>query len=172
MAMISCQLGVGEVKLIFDKLLFLLAVTRVIIANKHSIIILIVSARECPHATSSHLISLSSRYTRNLVDAGNGRFNLMILCWNEGQSSTIHDHSDSHCFMKMLSGGLTEIKYSWPQDTIISNLEPKCDIGNSSCYQIENEEFEKELQEISRTTMHMNDVCYINGKFWHFYLSH
>lgn len=24
------------------------------------------------------------RYTRNLVDQGNGKFNLMILCWGEG----------------------------------------------------------------------------------------
>lgn len=50
--MISCQLGVGEVELMFDKLLFLLAVTSVIIANKHSIIILFMSE------TSSHRISL------------------------------------------------------------------------------------------------------------------
>jgi len=25
------------------------------------------------------------RYTRNLVDDGNGKFNLMILCWGPGQ---------------------------------------------------------------------------------------
>jgi hypothetical protein len=25
------------------------------------------------------------RYTRNLVDDGNGRFNLLILCWGPGQ---------------------------------------------------------------------------------------
>lgn len=89
----------------------------------------------------------------------------MILCWNEGQSSTIHDHADSHCFMKVLKGGLTEIKYSWPQQqpdsALISNLEPKCvSVGN---YQNESGEYEKELEEISRSTMNSNDVCYING---------
>ena len=25
------------------------------------------------------------RYTRNLVDAGNGKFNLMVLCWSQDQ---------------------------------------------------------------------------------------
>jgi cysteine dioxygenase len=108
---------------------------------------------------------LNVRYTRNLVDAGNDRFNLMILCWNEGQSSTIHDHSDSHCFMKVLKGGLTEVKYSWPQQqsesALISSLEPQCaDIG---AYQNDNGEYERELQEISRSTLNTNEVCYING---------
>lgn len=66
--------------------------------------------------------------------------------------------------MKVLKGGLSEIKYSWPQvqseSDLISNLEPKC----ASNYQNEDGEFEKELEEISRSTMNENDVCYINGK--------
>lgn len=88
------------------------------------------------------------RYTRNLVDAGNDKFNLMILCWNEGQSSTIHDHADSHCFLKVLKGSLNEVKYKFPNETENSD----------DC--IENEH--SELEEISRSTVHTNDVCYIN----------
>lgn len=56
------------------------------------------------------------RYTRNLVDEGNGKFNLMLLCWGEGHGSSIHDHSDSHCFMKLLQGQLKETLFSWPDD--------------------------------------------------------
>ncbi|XP_071824966.1 cysteine dioxygenase type 1-like [Apostichopus japonicus] len=55
------------------------------------------------------------RYTRNLVDEGNGKFNLMLLCWGESQGSSIHSHSDAHCFMKMLDGTLTETLYHWPE---------------------------------------------------------
>ncbi|XP_068617205.1 cysteine dioxygenase type 1 [Brachionichthys hirsutus] len=55
------------------------------------------------------------RYTRNLVDEGNGKFNLMILCWGEGHGSSIHDHTDSHCFMKLLQGQLTETLFDWPE---------------------------------------------------------
>uniref|UniRef100_A0A8C6WXB3 Cysteine dioxygenase n=1 Tax=Neogobius melanostomus TaxID=47308 RepID=A0A8C6WXB3_9GOBI len=54
------------------------------------------------------------RYTRNLVDQGNGKFNLMILCWGEGHGSSIHDHTDSHCFMKLLQGQLKETLFEWP----------------------------------------------------------
>lgn len=67
--------------------------------------------------------------------------------------------------MKVLKGSLTEVKYSWPEEqpdsALISNLEPKCvSVVN---YSNENDEFEKELEEISRSTMNSNDVCYING---------
>ncbi|XP_076005536.1 cysteine dioxygenase type 1 [Genypterus blacodes] len=54
------------------------------------------------------------RYTRNLVDEGNGKFNLMILCWGEGHGSSIHDHADAHCFMKLLQGQLKETLFEWP----------------------------------------------------------
>jgi len=54
------------------------------------------------------------RYTRNLVDTGNGKFNLIALCWGEGNGSSIHDHMNSHCFMKILQGELVETKFSWP----------------------------------------------------------
>lgn len=54
------------------------------------------------------------RYTRNLVDDGNGKYNVMLLCWNEGQASSIHDHAGSHCFMKILDGTLCETLYDPP----------------------------------------------------------
>jgi len=56
------------------------------------------------------------RYTRNLVDEGNGKFNLMLLCWNESQGSSIHDHTDAHCFVKILDGNLTESLFDWPKN--------------------------------------------------------
>ncbi|KAJ1992524.1 hypothetical protein H4R33_000980 [Dimargaris cristalligena] len=55
------------------------------------------------------------KYTRNLVDDGNGQFNLLILAWGPGQKSPIHDHARSHCVMKVLDGSLIETQYHWPQ---------------------------------------------------------
>ncbi|GMT35571.1 hypothetical protein PFISCL1PPCAC_26868 [Pristionchus fissidentatus] len=55
-----------------------------------------------------------NKYTRNLVDVGNGKYNLMILCWPEGVGSSIHDHTDAHCFVKVLAGRLLETKFEWP----------------------------------------------------------
>lgn len=81
------------------------------------------------------------RYTRNLVDSGNGKFNLMILCWSESQGSCIHDHSDAHCFMKVLQGELTEVRFGWPSSS---------------------SEQEGELQSTGNGSLKLNDVCYIN----------
>ncbi|KAF7278583.1 hypothetical protein GWI33_008202 [Rhynchophorus ferrugineus] len=39
------------------------------------------------------------RYTRNLVDDGNGKYNLMALCWGEGHG-----------------GSLEEVRYAWPKE--------------------------------------------------------
>ncbi|XP_031835963.1 cysteine dioxygenase type 1 [Nomia melanderi] len=86
------------------------------------------------------------RYTRNLVDEGNGRFNLMVLCWGEGHGSAIHDHADAHCIMKILQGELCETRYAWPS---------KAGVNNES-----NEP--EELKELDRTTLDVNEICYIN----------
>ena len=51
------------------------------------------------------------------MDAGNDQFNLMLLCWGEGHGSAIHDHADSHCFVKMLYGELTESVFEWPNES-------------------------------------------------------
>jgi cysteine dioxygenase len=63
---------------------------------------------------SKYALFDQSKYTRNLVDAGNGHYNLIVLCWGPGQSSPIHDHANSHCIFKILDGELTETKYGFP----------------------------------------------------------
>ncbi|XP_076059200.1 cysteine dioxygenase type 1 [Oratosquilla oratoria] len=78
------------------------------------------------------------KYTRNLVDEGNGKFNLMLLVWGPSHTSTIHDHADAHCFMKMLDGTLQEVRFQWPSDE------------------------ESEMVESGRTVLKKNEVCYIN----------
>lgn len=58
----------------------------------------------------------SSRgYTRNLVDEGNGKSNLLVLVWSPGKGSPIHDHGNAHCLMKILRGNLTETRYEFPE---------------------------------------------------------
>lgn len=41
-----------------------------------------------------------NRYKRNLVDEDEN-YNIMILGWGPNIKSCIHDHSGSHCFMKV-----------------------------------------------------------------------
>jgi cysteine dioxygenase len=57
------------------------------------------------------LADLSRNYTRNLVDNGNGKSNVLVVVWNPGRGSPIHDHANAHCVMKILKGSLTETLY-------------------------------------------------------------
>ena len=84
------------------------------------------------------------RYTRNLVDEGNGKYNLIVLCWGEGQGSPVHDHANSHCFMKILGGNLKETQFEWPRNG-----------------QLGAEEMTP-LTEKARQVYSTNDVTYIN----------
>ena len=56
--------------------------------------------------------------------------------------SGIHDHSDAHCFMKLLDGEIQETLYGWPKDGVDNE---KMDPVKVNCYQ-------------------KNQVAYINGK--------
>ncbi|KAM4056754.1 cysteine dioxygenase type I domain-containing protein [Hirsutella rhossiliensis] len=58
----------------------------------------------------------SRGYTRNLVDEGNGKSNLLVLVWSPGKGSPIHDHGNAHCLMKILRGNITETRYAFPED--------------------------------------------------------
>jgi len=59
-------------------------------------------------------------YTRNLVDGGNGKYNLLLLVWRPGEGSRVHDHT-KHCCMKILKGRLRETLFSWPDQDLISH---------------------------------------------------
>lgn len=97
------------------------------------------------------------------MDAGNDKFNLMILCWGEGHGSAIHDHADAHCFMKMLDGELCEVRYAWPDSKGSDSGSSSPTIGSINDEEPEIEYVGNELQELSRTTMEKDGVVYING---------
>ncbi|KAI0484645.1 RmlC-like cupin domain-containing protein [Xylariaceae sp. FL0804] len=64
-------------------------------------------------------------YTRNLVDEGNGKANLLVLVWSPGKGSPIHDHGNAHCLMKILRGNLTETRYDAPDVQVPAPMEVK-----------------------------------------------
>jgi cysteine dioxygenase len=114
----------------------------------------------------------SFRYTRNLVDIGNGKYNLMILCWGPGMGSrwrgedgiemdskvfsfsSIHDHTDAHCFVKVLEGSLLETRFAWPKGGADQQQQqPK-----------EEQEEEQPMIETGSELYDLNGVTYISGK--------
>ncbi len=57
--------------------------------------------------------------------------------------SCVHDHADSHCFMKVLGGGLKETQFHWPDK--------------------EENDKKKPLREKGFKSYPTNGVTYING---------
>ena len=51
-------------------------------------------------------------YRRNLV-AESPWFNVLVLCWKSGQRSPIHDHAQSVCAFKVLTGVCSETSYAF-----------------------------------------------------------
>ncbi len=52
------------------------------------------------------------QYMRNLVRAGDW-YNIVVLCWKNGQRSPIHDHVGSSCAVRVLRGVATETLFSF-----------------------------------------------------------
>ncbi|KAI9305474.1 cysteine dioxygenase type I family protein [Cunninghamella echinulata] len=108
----------------------------------------------------------SRPYTRNLVDDGNGKFNLMILAWSEERYSPIHDHAGSHCIMKILDGNLQETLYDYPNKLIEDHSNTDIDItaNNTVKNHIEMDPSKNLLHVSKNTVLHKNQVAYVHDK--------
>ncbi|KAF0704761.1 Aste57867_7262 [Aphanomyces stellatus] len=53
----------------------------------------------------------SRNYTRNLISTDNESYALMLLCWNKGKYSPIHDHPSDGCWVRHVQGTLNEVRY-------------------------------------------------------------
>jgi len=61
------------------------------------------------------------RYARNLVHKTE-QFEIMVMCWNAGQRSSIHDHAGSLGGLKILQGELTESLFDKAPNGMIRSL--------------------------------------------------
>lgn len=52
----------------------------------------------------------SECYTRNYV-VRKRTFEILVLCWQPGQGSPIHNHAHQGCLLKVLQGSLTETRF-------------------------------------------------------------
>lgn len=97
-----------------------------------------------------------NRYTRNLIDDGNGQYNLLLLCWGPGQASPIHDHAGSHCLLKVMDGELSATLYDWPQQQHHHDQQ--------SQNQKQKQPDIDSLHVKSSKLMHVNEVDYMHDK--------
>lgn len=105
------------------------------------------------------LADFTRNYTRNLVDEGNGKSNLLILVWNPGKGSLIHDHANAHCVMKILKGSLRETLYTPPP----SQTAREGSLNSSPIPVVATDSLRSPTMPIQTrsTTYHTNEVTYI-----------
>ncbi len=64
-----------------------------------------------PRELAPHVRFSPRGYVRNLVRAGPW-YDLLVLCWENGQRSPIHDHVGSSCAVRVLQGVMTETAFA------------------------------------------------------------
>lgn len=67
-------------------------------------------------------------YTRNCI-AETEHYQLILLGWNTGQSTLIHDHDGQAGWIKVIEGGVQEDLYTYP----IANEKPKL-VRTAQCF--------------------------------------
>jgi len=55
-------------------------------------------------------------YTRNLIHTDHKNYTLLLLCWGAGRESKIHDHPCQGCFVRTISGCISESIYRVTED--------------------------------------------------------
>lgn len=74
-----------------------------------------------PEEIKTHALFSERKYARNLVHKTD-RFEIMIMCWNSGQRSSIHDHAGSLGGLRILSGELSESLFEKAPNGMIKSL--------------------------------------------------
>lgn len=63
-------------------------------------------------------IDEKKNYTRNLIATDNETFTLLLLCWNPGKYSPIHDHPCNGCWMRVCQGEVNEVRFKKMHDIL------------------------------------------------------
>ena len=63
-----------------------------------------------PDTLAPYLVFDRQHYTRNLIDK-TGWYELLAICWEPGQSSSIHNHHEQNCWMAAPIGRLVSQNY-------------------------------------------------------------
>lgn len=66
---------------------------------------------DAPELKDYALSDSCKNYTRNLVATDNETYTLLLLCWNPGKQSPIHDHPCDGCWVRVVEGSVKETQY-------------------------------------------------------------
>lgn len=74
-----------------------------------------------PSALAPFLQWDPERYTRHLVYREE-LFQILVLCWNPGQATPVHDHADQKCWMAIERGRLEIADFAWNRRAPLDEL--------------------------------------------------
>ena len=84
----------------------------------------------------------------------------MILCWAPGAQSAIHDHSNSHCLLKVLDGDVEESLYDWPEQDAPAVSNPEARQGRRDSIM----DSKPGIQMIKQSVFEKDQVTYMHDK--------
>ncbi|MFT4736398.1 MAG: cysteine dioxygenase [Cyclobacteriaceae bacterium] len=91
-------------------------------------------------------------YTRNCI-VENEKFELILICWEKGQNTPIHDHAGEECWVKIIQGEFKETIYkvdaAGTVDTVKSSISKVGDcsymVDFMGCHRLENTHNQKSM---------------------------
>lgn len=72
-------------------------------------------------------------YTRNCI-ADTEKFELILICWCEGQQTSIHDHGGEECWVKVIEGEFKETVYKQDKMGVLKLTKTKFSKKNDVTY--------------------------------------
>jgi cysteine dioxygenase len=73
----------------------------------------------------------SDAYTRNVL-AKTDDYELILICWEAGQMSPIHNHGFSQCFVRCLKGSMCENSYIYQNNEMRFNAAQQVNAGGTT----------------------------------------
>lgn len=67
------------------------------------------------------LVDPSRNYTRNLISTDHETYALILLVWNPGKCSPIHDHPCDGCWVRVICGAVNEVRYEQQGEELVES---------------------------------------------------
>jgi cysteine dioxygenase len=100
-------------------------------------------------AFEDHCSWCEKSYTRNCIIA-NEKFEMILLCWEKGQVTPIHDHGGEECWVKVIDGELGETIYKEDKTDKLSKIKSTISKTGDVSYMIDFMGFHR-LENLSNT---------------------
>ncbi len=75
-------------------------------------------------------------YTRNCI-VNTEEFELILICWEKGQKTPIHDHGGEECWVKVIDGEIKETIYTKDEHERLSAVKSTISKTNDLTYMLE-----------------------------------